>query len=145
MKQKIAKLELTAERLTILDSPLTWTRFMDMNSGGGQKENWAYIYIPADEAQAKIIFYNIFGHNPERVTCTCCGDDYFIESSDSFACATPWDRGCPYVGKGYDLAKCEVTIADYAARPTVLVVYPEQIKPEDTKGEVPSQGYVWVE
>jgi hypothetical protein len=31
------------------------TKFMDMYSGGRQKERWAYIYIEAPEDKAKII------------------------------------------------------------------------------------------
>lgn len=56
-----------------------WTEFMDMHSGGGTKEEpYEYIFIEAPREEAIIIFYNRFGHNPERVTCTCCGDDYSI-------------------------------------------------------------------
>jgi len=53
---------------------------MDMHSGGDLKEKWQYIYIEAPEEEAKVIFYNRFGHNPNRVTCTCCGKDYSISS-----------------------------------------------------------------
>ncbi|KKN26710.1 hypothetical protein LCGC14_0871900 [marine sediment metagenome] len=43
-----------------------WIQFWDMHSGGELKEKWHYIYIEADsEQQAKVIFYNRFGHNPE--------------------------------------------------------------------------------
>ena len=76
-----------------------WTRFMDMNSGGGNKEQWSYIFIEAPEKQAKIIFYNRFGHNPERVSCTCCGDDYSISESESIEQVTAYDRGCEFDSK----------------------------------------------
>ena len=71
-----------------------WTHFWDMNSGGGRKEPYAHIYIEAPEDEAKVIFYNRFGHNPERITCTCCGEDYSILSDEDFAQLTGYHRGC---------------------------------------------------
>lgn len=71
-----------------------WTLFWDMHSGGHLKEKWHYIYIQASESEAKVIFYNRFGHNPERVTCTCCGEDYSIYESQSFAQASGFHRNC---------------------------------------------------
>lgn len=55
---------------------MVWTHFWDMHSGGGQKLKWSHIFIEAPEKQAEIIFQNSFGRNPNRVTCTCCGEDY---------------------------------------------------------------------
>lgn len=75
-----------------------WTQFHDMHSGGGLKEKpYGYIYIEAPKEEAKVIFYNRFGHNPSRVSCTCCGDDYSITESDSLAEASGFERGCAYV------------------------------------------------
>jgi len=71
-----------------------WTQFWDMHSGGGLKEKWHYIYIEAPEDEAIIIFYNRFGHNPHRVSCTCCGADYFIGENESLAQLTGYHRGC---------------------------------------------------
>lgn len=73
-----------------------WTRFMDMHSGGGQKEKFAYIYIEAPQREAEVIFQNRFGHNPNRVTCTCCGEDYSIGDHETLEDATGYDRGCVY-------------------------------------------------
>lgn len=73
-----------------------WTRFMDMHSGGGLKEQWQYIYIQAPQAEAEIIFYNRFGHNPNRVSCTCCGPDYSIYESPTLEQATGYERNCAY-------------------------------------------------
>lgn len=73
-----------------------WTHFMDMHSGGGQKLDWAHIFIEAAEADAKVIFYNRFKRNPERVTCTCCGEDYSISEYADLAQATAFERGCDY-------------------------------------------------
>jgi hypothetical protein len=71
-----------------------WTQFMDMHSGGGSKEKWNYIYIEAPEKDAVTIFYNMFGHNPHRVTCTCCGEDYSVTESETLEEATGYERGC---------------------------------------------------
>ena len=57
---------------------MTWTQFWDMHSGGSLKEQWQYIYIEAPEDEARVIFYNRFDHSPDRVTCTCCGEDYSV-------------------------------------------------------------------
>ena len=85
-----------------------WTQFMDMHSGGGTKEPpYQYIYIEAPEEEAKIIFYNRFGHNPERVTCTCCGDDYSITESDTLERATAYERGCDYAYYRHDGTECD--------------------------------------
>jgi hypothetical protein len=76
---------------------MVWTRFMDMHSGGGCKEPpYEKILIEAPESEARVIFYNRFGHNPDRVTCTCCGNDYSIDQSDDLAQATGFDRNCEY-------------------------------------------------
>jgi len=72
-----------------------WTHFWDMHSGGSQKLDWAHIFIEAPEEEAKVIFYNRFGRNPERVTCTCCGRDYSISEESSLRKATGFHRNCP--------------------------------------------------
>lgn len=71
-----------------------WTRFMDMHSGGGAKEEWEYIFIEAPQKEAVTIFYNRFGHSPYRVTCTCCGQDYDVDESETLEDATDFERGC---------------------------------------------------
>lgn len=85
---------------------MTITRFMDMNSGGGQKEKWDHIYIEAPEDDARRIFYGRFGHSPDRVSCTCCGEDYSISEEDSLEQATGFDRGCAYVYRRPDGSEC---------------------------------------
>lgn len=85
-----------ADRVVRLQQKVTvmWTQFMDMHSGGGQKLEWQYIYIEAPEAEAAVIFQNLFGRNPHRVTCTCCGDDYSLSESETLEDATGFERGC---------------------------------------------------
>jgi hypothetical protein len=131
---------------------MSWTRFMDMHSGGGAKEKWLYIYIEAPLEEAKVIFYNRFGHNPERVTCTCCGEDYSISSGESLEQLTGWDRGCEYTvdryieeqSARYSFNKYK-TLDEYKATPNILFIPASDIKPEERVGSVPEQGYVWVD
>jgi hypothetical protein len=129
-------------------SKTRWTRFMDMHSGGGQKEKWAYIYIEAPEDEAKVIFYNRFGHNPERVTCTCCGEDYSIGEHTSLAQATAYNRNCDYKGKRYvevpRKGETLKTVRQYIKDKDVLVIYSKRIKPAERVGSVPVEGYVWM-
>lgn len=158
-----------------------WTEFMDMCSGGGVKEPpYEYIYIEAPEEEAKVIFYNRFGHNPERVTCTCCGDDYSISSHESLAQLTGYHRNCRSletprlpdglydndnpviksslyleadepVPEGYSLYVHSLsrgkyqTLEQYRANSYALFIHADEIKPEWRIGEVPAQGYVWVD
>lgn len=136
-----------------------WTRFMDMHSGGGAKEKFDKILIEAPENEAVVIFYNRFGHNPNRVTCTCCGSDYSIDESDSLEKATAYDRHCRYwEGKSIeiddpnwaaalnkkwgDIGKY-IPLDVYIIQPNVLVIRSVDIKDEERAGTVPEQGYVW--
>lgn len=159
-----------------------WTQFWDMHSGGGTKEApYEKIYIEAPEKEAKVIFYNRFGHNPERVTCTCCGDDYSISEEETLEQLTAYHRNCDYAyfdkngkevpkneawvsGKGlkkgysngyverakvYDFDKSykveHIPLSDYVKQKDVLVIYAKDIKPNERIGEVPEQGYVWMD
>lgn len=150
-----------------------WTSFMDMHSGGGKKEKWSKIYIQAPEEEARVIFYNRFGHSPDRVTCTCCGEDYSVSESKSEDLyqitgyergARPlenidksiyeskyisWDEPIPdgYRASRYEYkpAKGEVPLDEYIASGDALFIWDYQIKPDERLGSVPSQGYVWVE
>ena len=144
---------------------MPWTRFMDMHSGGGMKEPpYEYIYIEAPEDEARVIFYNRFGHNPDRVTCTCCGSDYSIDESSSLQKATAFERNCEWENGGYverqtadkiTIRKTYRTPADdpwglyqtveqYIARRDVLIIKADEIKPQERVGAIPQQGYVWM-
>ncbi len=141
---------------------------MDMCSGGSLKEEWAYIFIEAPETEARVIFYNRFGHNPERVTCTCCGEDYGLSEAATLEKSSAYDRNCVWVsaskeddGGHYeergatadDIAKyglnghrkAYMTVEQYEAQPDVLVLREADIKASERKGLIPEQGYVWVE
>ena len=102
-----------------------------MHSGGDLKEQWAHIFIEAPKNEAEIIFYNRFGHSPDRVTCTCCGEDYAVDESDSLEQATTYLRNSD--------------LEEYLKSPEVLIIRNEDIKPEERLGNVPKQGYVWVD
>ena len=129
-----------------------WTLFWDMHSGGGTKEApYEKIYIEANEEEAKVIFYNRFGHNPERVTCTCCGEDYSIDESDTLNQASGYHRNCAWdeKTKGYIDAPNKyndtyTTIEDYEKQKDVLIIRKSEIKDSERQGDVPSEGYVWV-
>lgn len=151
-----------------------WTQFMDMHSGGSKKEKFSYCYIEAPEAEAKVIFYNRFGHNPDRVTCTCCGNDYSISEYQSLIEATAFERNCEYAyfkdgkeipesegwvrGKGMQPGvtagyvertrkgyENHIPLDDYLKRGDIKVIYAKDIKPSEKKGHLPEQGYVWVD
>lgn len=107
-----------------------WTQFWDMHSGGGCKEEWSQIYIEASEPEARIIFYNKFGHNPSRVSCTCCGEDYDVSESPSLEEATAFDR------RG-------ASLAEYEAESRTLIIRAGDINLGWRSGEVPEQGCVW--
>lgn len=161
-----------------------WTRFMDMHSGGSCKEPpYEWIYIEAPEAEARVVFYNRFGHGPDRVSCTCCGSDYSVSEHESLAQLTGYDRNCralktpqdPKTGlyqnddpviremryleegqeppEGYQLSeygswrtsKDYMTLEKYLERPDVLAIRASEIKASERIGDVPEQGYVWVD
>lgn len=159
-----------------------WTQFMDMYSGGGTKEPpYDYIYIEAPEEEARVIFYNRFGHSPERVSCTCCGNDYSVSSNADFGDLSGYERGCAFQQTLPDgttvedlptsiwlkLTKAEriqvnksgryieqpskksyarkyLTVDEYRKRADVLVIPASEIQPEERRGEIPTQGFVWV-
>lgn len=97
------------------------TRFNDMHSGGGLKEDFDEVIIEAPADEAAIIFYNRFGHNPHRVSCTCCGTDYWLTEYDSLEAA------------------CNKTDKNEK----VLIIKASSIKDEERIGRLPEQGYVW--
>lgn len=53
-----------------------WTRFFDMSSGGSSKLDHEVIWIEATEEKAVQIFEDMFGRNPDNITCYCCGEDF---------------------------------------------------------------------
>jgi len=129
---------------------------MDMASGGRTKQKpYDLIFIQAPESEAKVIFYNRFRHNPERVTCTCCGEDYSIQTDAEFAQSSGYDRNCGYdkelrryvesaPTEGWRRSEEPQTIDEFCQREDVLVIPSSDIKPSERVGEVPVQGYVYI-
>ena len=62
-----------------------WTHFWDMHSGGGRKLDWDHVFIEAPEGEARKLFAEAFGRNPDNETCNCCGGDYSITEEHSLA------------------------------------------------------------
>lgn len=131
---------------------MTWTKLADMNSGGWQKEPFAYIWIEAREEEASKVFYNRFGHNPYRVTCICCGEDYSVYEYESLEEATVFERGCTHdenqslekSQNNYmtldELLECKVLPNGGGA---VEFIFASDIMPSELEGDLPDeQGYV---
>lgn len=129
-----------------------WTLFWDMHSGGSTKlEPYEKIYIEADPEVARVVFYNRFGRNPERVTCTCCGSDYSIDSESTLEQLSGYHRNCAYEDKKYlekqgdgNWSSPYLNLEDYGKREDVLIIRDFEIKPEEMSGKVPEEGYVWI-
>lgn len=125
-----------------------WTLFWDMSSGGSTKEGkFEKIYVQLPQKEAEIFFYNRFGHNPNRVSCTCCGSDYSISEDATFAEASDFHRNAIVkdgkekpTDKSYGVYR---TVETYIEEKHVLVICKNAIEPHETVGEVPEQGYVW--
>lgn len=111
-----------------------WTSFWDMHSGGGCKEPpFELIFIEASQKEAEIIFYNRFGHNPNRVSCTCCGHDYSIDEEPTL------EKSASYHIKSKGLNSLTVFLKEK----DVKIIYDSEIKTSERKGSVPDQGYIW--
>ena len=126
-----------------------WTHFWDMHSGGGSKEQWQHIFIEAPENEAISIFYSRFGHNPYRVSCTCCGCDYSIDTAESLDQLTGYHRGCDTDKSGkYIEVKDKyndklVTLEEYMKDDEVKFIFASEIQDNERTTSVPEQGYVW--
>ena len=102
-----------------------------MHSGGDLKEGkYQYIYIEATIEEAEVIFENKFGHNPNSISCECCGEDYSInEEKESLEQSTGYDRGCSYnketglYEETPDRYKDYRTLEEFLKQEEVLVVY----------------------
>lgn len=69
-----------------------WTQFSDMHSGGGQKLQWGHVFIEAPEDEARKLFAEAFGRDPDNVTCACCGPDYAVYEDETLEGATLFHR-----------------------------------------------------
>lgn len=119
-----------------------WTLFWYRHFGGCTKEEpYEKIYIESPKKEAEVIFFNRFCHNPNRVTCTCCGAEYSIDESETL------EEACEYHRKNYwnELGqKKELSVEEYMNLPNVLVISANEIKSEERIGKLPEHGWVWV-
>lgn len=138
------------DHLVVNDGP--WTRFMDMHSGGGCKEYpFEYIYIQYPKDVAERVFYLMFGHNPDRVTCTCCGNDYSVDESKDLKQATGYNRSCAYNAdkklyiesrvSEYSHRRRPMGVKAYCTQENVLVIYKDMVDASNIPHELPLEGY----
>lgn len=131
-----------------------WTEFHDMHSGGGLKEEpYGHIFIQAPQEEAISIFFSRFKHSPERVSCTCCGDDYSISEHKTLSQATAFERNCTWDKKKKKYIEKSNTdrhykgtlilLKEYLKKKEVLVIYSKDINRIEKKTDVPEQGYAW--
>lgn len=127
---------------------MSWTHFMDMHSGGGRKLDWEHIYIEAPADEARVVFYNRFDRSPDRVTCTCCGEDYSVTEYETLEEATAYYRGDSPFARGP-----KVDIETYLRTGgnegifndgPPMVIRADEITADDRRGSVPAEGYVWM-
>lgn len=108
---------------------IPWTHFYDMHSGGGAKEDFEHIFIQAPKDEALVIFYRRFGHSAERISCSCCGEDYSVSELDQGE--TPQDEMREYSKLYYE-------------SPSALLIPASDIRADERRGSVPSQGWVYL-
>lgn len=151
--KKTAKKKVTAAAQDTKEDDLAWatkdsmwTVFWDMHSGGSQKLSWAKIYIEAHQPEAISVFYARFDRSPSKVTCTCCGEDYSIDSTrGTFAFVSGYHRGCAYDNEAKKYVERGVykSVGEYLKSKDVLVIRKHEIGRRDRGRTVPTQGYVW--
>lgn len=128
---------------------MSWTHFWDMHSGGDLKQPpYHHIYIEAAKDEACTIFYNRFNHNPYRVSCTCCGEDYSVDQYDTLEEATAHQRACTWSEQlkiWEEKGPCHQTVHEYTQHTDVLIIQAIEISSSERLGSVPEQGYVWVD
>lgn len=119
---------------------MTWTQLMDMHSGGSSKEPFEHCFIEAPLVEAKNIFANRFGHDPDHVTCSCCGSDYSSTESPSLEQATAYERNCKFSnGRWIEEGGAEsfkgpyIPLKEYLTRPDVIFIDEKDIRPEDRR------------
>lgn len=101
--------------------PGRWTKFFDLHSGGGRKTDWDLIVIEAPEDEARRLFKDRTGRDPDNVTCSCCGSDYSVYEVESLDVATAGERRR---GESLD---------DYLRRADVLVIRRPSLLPSGSQ------------
>ena len=95
-----------------------------MHSGGGQKLDWAEIFIEADEPTARKYFEKRFGRDADNVTCECCGQDYSVSEAEGLDQITAFGRGCGYDYSThlYTEIDSSTTLEEFEKREDVLII-----------------------
>lgn len=115
---------------------MPWTLFWDMYSGGSRKEPpYNLIFIEACEDEACRVFQARFGHNPHRVTCTCCGSDYAVREYETLDEATEYHRT--------EFRSC--SLEEFMTSEHVKIINALDITDEERSTALRRQGYVWME
>lgn len=93
-----------------------WTRFKDMHSGCGNKiDDYEYIFIELPIDDAVKYFENRFNISPFNVTCSCCGEDFWIKEYETLESATQYIEG-------------DNSLEYFLKKPFVLIVYNNEIQ-----------------
>lgn len=113
-----------------------WTHFMDMHSGGRAKDKFEHCYIQANKKMAIKIFRIKFGHDPEKVACSCCGENYSIHEGESLSQLSAFYRNCKWTKSGH-IEKPEypgkrvIPINEYCVSDGVKVISDSEITLEE--------------
>ncbi len=113
---------------------MAWTQFHDMHSGGGNKTAWSHVFVEAAEDEARRIFEERTGRDPDNVTCDCCGADYSVTEAPTLEQATAYERNCLFVPEVNGWAeepdprwsRKYIPLADFIARPDILIIRTDQ-------------------
>jgi hypothetical protein len=77
-----------------------WVIVWDMHSGGSLKEAFHMAFIETDSMEtARKVFFCLFEHGPDHVTCTCCGPDYSMHDPATLYESTAFHRGAISISK----------------------------------------------
>lgn len=106
-----------------------FTVFSDMHSGGNQKLHYPLIVIEAPEEEAILVFKQVFGRDPDHVTCNCCGKDYAIYADEeSLEQATGFWRRCAWDSKAGRYIEAPGTFASYDYMPLDQFILSGKVK-----------------
>lgn len=102
-----------------------WVHFWDMHSGGRTKQPpFEHIFLEADsEDTATEMFRAKFGHSPDAVACSCCGENYAVSSDETLEAASEYQRRKRFMRFDEEVKPEDLeTMEQFRARPDVLVV-----------------------
>lgn len=130
------------ETVTVPGIADPWTLFWDMHSGGGLKlPPYHYIYIQADEEEARRIFEEKFGRSSFGQACDTCGPNWSVSTVSTLRAATSFERKArhdldqdgneqPFFDGSYGYSRPIQSLEDFLERPDVLVIYVEKQEDE---------------